>query len=259
MKKSLFLMSCLLIWFNASSLSQVINTPLINHYRFNECDIIAILKIVSIENLDNENSIIHFKVIKNYKGDVEKRKWVRTHTTTSISPNNEYIVYGKYIGGDAFITQHENDGTHSIDTTIFTSYKFRALSMEQQLKQKFNIDVNINLYEKNFLDFSLITVSDTSNNVRLYPNGTAESQGKFIDNIPIGKWTYYFPNGSIQAKGYYKFGQKDGFWQECDWNFLIDDENKCIVAQGQYFLGRKVGEWTYLDNRGKCIKTRIYD
>ena len=35
-------------------------------------------------------------------------------------------------------------------------------------------------------------------------------QGEYINDVPIGKHIYYFPNGEIKEVGKYKDGEKEG-------------------------------------------------
>lgn len=59
-------------------------------------------------------------------------------------------------------------------------------------------------------------------------------QGEYINDVPIGKHIYYFPNGEIKEVGKYKDGEKEGEWR------LYNNKGDLIV--------------TYLYKRGIEIK-----
>ena len=37
-------------------------------------------------------------------------------------------------------------------------------------------------------------------------------KGEYLNDIPIGKHVYYYPNGQIKKEGKYKDGEREGEW-----------------------------------------------
>lgn len=102
--------------------------------------------------------------------------------------------------------------------------------------------------------------------------------GFFENDIRVGEWYFFYPNGALKSFGSYKGGEKYGLWKEyykpvfskeksitSIFNIQSDiniDENgivtvqkkdKLISAMGVYESNRKLGAWNYYDSRGNLI------
>ena len=48
--------------------------------------------------------------------------------------------------------------------------------------------------------------------IKKHPNGQKRSEGKYKDDIKVGKWTYWYENGQITKTGKYRNGVMKGEW-----------------------------------------------
>ena len=71
---------------------------------------------------------------------------------------------------------------------------------------------------------------------------TREKEGPFI---------WYYPNGKIKTKGYYKDGREDGPFE---WYY----ENGILKCEGNYVNGKYDGEWKWYHEDAKLKKKAIY-
>ena len=104
----------------------------------------------------------------------------------------------------------------------------------------FNIHASPNSH---FLSLIERVKHNTSGSQTYYP--------PFIESLQHGLCISYFPDGTIQDSGYYKYGLKEGIWQE--WQ-----ENGQIKMAGYYHNGYKEGIWKYYNNTGKLIALQEY-
>jgi antitoxin component YwqK of YwqJK toxin-antitoxin module len=49
-----------------------------------------------------------------------------------------------------------------------------------------------------------------------YKDITVSYEGKFVDDLPNGEHTWYWPNGKIKKMGKYVMGRKTGDWKKYD-------------------------------------------
>lgn len=76
--------------------------------------------------------------------------------------------------------------------------------------------------------------------------------GQFEKDLPVGKFTYYYPGGTLKAVTYHSIPGK----QE---RTVIYHENGQKMAQGNYFETKKDSTWTYYDEEGRLISDESYD
>jgi antitoxin component YwqK of YwqJK toxin-antitoxin module len=98
-------------------------------------------------------------------------------------------------------------------------------------------------------------------------------EGQFKDNLPIGIFKYYFPNGVLKATNNY-FGKKSEyaaahlyhtngkleaagtyFEQKKDstWRFFDEEEN--LISEEIYSKGNKIGNWKQFYPSGKLLRS----
>jgi antitoxin component YwqK of YwqJK toxin-antitoxin module len=99
---------------------------------------------------------------------------------------------------------------------------------------------------------------------KLYFNtGELKAEGKYVDGIKVGKWTYYHKNGKVEQTGVYdKQGRPRGEWvwyypsgnilrEEAYLDGLLDgltaeySEEGTIIAEGEFIEGEEEGPWIY--------------
>ena len=57
--------------------------------------------------------------------------------------------------------------------------------------------------------------------------------------------------GTIESKGLYKFGMREGFWTY----WYPNGEKK---EEGNFKFQERVGKWTYFNEKGEVIQTREF-
>jgi antitoxin component YwqK of YwqJK toxin-antitoxin module len=99
---------------------------------------------------------------------------------------------------------------------------------------------------------------------KLYFNtGELKAEGKYVDGIKVGKWTYYHKNGKVEQTGVYdKQGRPRGEWvwyypsgnilrEEAYLDGLLDgltseySEEGIVIAEGEFIEGEEEGPWIY--------------
>ena len=71
--------------------------------------------------------------------------------------------------------------------------------------------------------------------------------------MPDGKWSYYFPNGSIQRMHNYKLGRMDGL-------SVTYDRRGRKLQETEYKMNRKHGKFvTYNDRTGEIEQHLIFE
>jgi peroxiredoxin len=70
------------------------------------------------------------------------------------------------------------------------------------------------------------------------PQGRLEAAGDWSDDLQSGLWTYYFPGGQVRRQGAYEAGMRSGPW-------LQFHENGQQAAVGGYVRDRQTGWWHY--------------
>ena len=99
-----------------------------------------------------------------------------------------------------------------------------------------------------------------------YPSGALRASGKYLNSKPVGKWTYYFEEKSIEIEGSYtRKGEKDGEWfwyypngnllsKETYLDGLLDGENFSLTIDGDtlecgtFVAGQEEEKWYYIND-----------
>ena len=95
-----------------------------------------------------------------------------------------------------------------------------------------------------------------------YDNGAVMQVGSYDEDLPHGRWIYYWRNHNKQREGTYECGRRTGFWSgwhingtmsECGeykddrengfWQYW--DENEQITSEGDYVSGVRHGSWRF--------------
>jgi len=76
--------------------------------------------------------------------------------------------------------------------------EFRVSSVEGIVSIMGNVEDNMNIGEW----------------IYFYPNGQLESKGKFNNDLPEGRWNWYYPNGNVKESGTFLEGIKTGRWYQ---------------------------------------------
>lgn len=152
---------------------------------------------------------------------------------------------------------------------------------------------------------SSLTTEKVPNNVHADERDTItinvanNSNGKWDNGKPIGKWTYYYPSGKLMQTGEYdRFGMATGEWcfyseagvllrlehyyrGKNDGSYVEYDENRNVIARGlysnnlpdsswvyhyggyvekgKYELGMRVGRWTLTNAQGIVLFEGSYE
>lgn len=107
-----------------------------------------------------------------------------------------------------------------------------------------------------------------------YRNGNVKKEGRYKQNKPVGKWTYYdaegnisavgelsdtvndwkyfYPNGQLKTEGKVINGEKQGIWRSYH-------ENGELKSKGTYHNGLKNGKWEYFYESGVQRAEAVYD
>ncbi len=75
------------------------------------------------------------------------------------------------------------------------------------------------------------------------------AEGLYEGGARTGAWSFYRPDGSLEARGAFAAGRRDG-----DWVFLYPDGQPRL--RGRYAAGQPVGEWEWLAPDGKQLTRR---
>lgn len=82
-----------------------------------------------------------------------------------------------------------------------------------------------------------------------YENGVMESRRTYVDDHEEGVTERWFNNGELKMHRTYHLGRADGPTTEYYATYRIE---------GQYVMGKEVGDWRYIDTAGKTIRVDRY-
>ncbi len=83
-----------------------------------------------------------------------------------------------------------------------------------------------------------------------YPNMSVEMEGFYNEDKADREWIWFYPNGRKKREEVYMFGKKEGLYVEYD-----SLEN--IILKGEYFDDARIGEWYY--NVGDITEKGTYE
>ncbi len=76
-------------------------------------------------------------------------------------------------------------------------------------------------------------------------------KGEFKDDYPVGKFTFYYPNGKVKAINVYSNKGKDSY-------AAAYFDNGKVMSYGKYVNQKKDSTWIYYDNAGNLSSTEEY-
>lgn len=91
-----------------------------------------------------------------------------------------------------------------------------------------------------------------------HPNGQLESEGLYLNGFQDSLWTYYYDNGNIDSRGYFKGDPESDrlLFTVTD----LDPEFEDIITTQYAISGTTFhGKWQFFDYSGKLIKIMEFD
>lgn len=86
-----------------------------------------------------------------------------------------------------------------------------------------------------------------------YQNGIKTYEGQFVDDIPVGEFLYFYPNGNIKIKS--SFSEKGLFNRA---QLFFDSPMLKLQAEGNYRDKKKDSTWNYYNEQGILVLTENY-
>jgi len=87
---------------------------------------------------------------------------------------------------------------------------------------------------------------------RFYTNGKLELMGNYdAQEKEEGKWEYYYKDGTLWTKTFYKNGQRNGIVE----NYF---DNGNLRYKGQYTDGEKSGTWQFYTKTGELAQEKEF-
>ncbi len=80
-----------------------------------------------------------------------------------------------------------------------------------------------------------------------HPNGQVSQEGKFVQDVPVGRFTWWYSNGQKGMEGEYIGGHQSGRWVW--WH-----ENGQKKIEGDYFAGMPDGPWSWWEENGTLAR-----
>lgn len=115
-------------------------------------------------------------------------------------------------------------------------------------------------------------ISNKKNNeyIEYFENGNIKQKGNYKDDLALGRWFYYYPNGNL--KMVIDFGEKDYQFVEYRdslnnitlkngngiWRTEIDVYGIPTKLKATFKNGKPYGSWEYIDKNGKEVLNEIY-
>lgn len=97
-------------------------------------------------------------------------------------------------------------------------------------------------------DTKEVLISET----HYYQDGQKKMEGSFKNDKRDGQWTYWYPDGKLWSKGFYKEGVNHGL--KSVWH-----ENGQKYYEGQMTDNKRTGIWKFWDPDGTLLKEINYD
>lgn len=91
----------------------------------------------------------------------------------------------------------------------------------------------------------------TGKHLTFYDNGSLETKGTYLKGIKNGLWMSWDENGLTRTQAYYTNGMKDGNWK-------VWDENGTLRYTMHYKNGNRVKTWQVFDDKGAMIEEKQY-
>lgn len=93
--------------------------------------------------------------------------------------------------------------------------------------------------------------TEIAHETHFYDNSQKYIDGNRHEKERDGLWYAYYPDGTVQTKGFYVNGKEDG-------RYTVYYSNGNVRYTGVYDHGRKVGEWRFYNEDGTLAKTETF-
>jgi antitoxin component YwqK of YwqJK toxin-antitoxin module len=93
--------------------------------------------------------------------------------------------------------------------------------------------------------------TEVAHETHFYENHQKYIDGNRQDSERDGLWYAYYPDGTVQTKGFYVNGKEDG-------RYTVYYSNGNVRYTGVYNNGVKVGEWRFYDEDGTLARTETF-
>ncbi|HEY8400827.1 MAG TPA: hypothetical protein VIK89_06175 [Cytophagaceae bacterium] len=224
-----------------------------NIARYNDHAAIFIGTVDSVSTC-NTTYTVYFTIDKTYKGNLPKSLAINdinceSQCALNFTATNQYLVYASHSTDASRLEITPCSGTRKILTD-------QELEVLHSNSLKFN---NANYLEKEIkrwkheIEMLEKITSKASGYIKThYMNGKITGEGRLINGIPEGEWTYFYPDGNIKSKGSYVQGKREGNWIEYAIYYntfegdAISENNRkkfLIKSTGKYLHGQKDGNW----------------
>ena len=81
-----------------------------------------------------------------------------------------------------------------------------------------------------------------------YKNGQKETEGQYVNDLPVGHFTWWHSNGQKAVEGQYASGDRVGSWTW--WH-----QNGQKAVGGEFVKGVEIGKWTWWKEDGKVANS----
>jgi antitoxin component YwqK of YwqJK toxin-antitoxin module/peroxiredoxin len=85
-----------------------------------------------------------------------------------------------------------------------------------------------------------------------HPNGQLEARGGYVSDERDGPWTHWYEDGTLRMRGEYRGERQEGLWEF--WH-----PNGQPSCRGEYRVGREQGEWTFWHTNGAVRQRGCFD
>ncbi len=109
-----------------------------------------------------------------------------------------------------------------------------------------------------------------------YESGAKHYEGEVVNGVEQGAWTFWWENGQVQQKGFFRDGKLDSLWEYFNedgqryrsgsFKSNLQDgawqdyhPNGKVAASGNYYLGRQHGSWIYYYEDGTVSQRGHYE
>jgi uncharacterized protein len=199
-------------------------------------------------------------------GSIHLRGWYREGKRNGYF--REFSNDGKLIGLSFYVDdQLVDEDDLLVDADIrYVYHENKQIKLVQTFRNNVphglfrEFDEEGNLFRAGFYDKGLLKsegiLNESGNKTDLwkmyYSSGVLSGLGVYFNDIPSGKWTFYYENGAIEQVGNYdEHGYPDGTW-------IYYFENG-LVRKVEYFNNGKLdGEFSEFDLQGKLISQGLY-
>ena len=199
-------------------------------------------QITKIDTSSESEDLVTIQVHKIFKGEkIEDMEIILSKITSCYEPmllDSTMLIFGNFRDGKVFHNycsrSHQFWEMDEIHSQIEKAKN--ELAPDYQLKYLFEL--------KQELDF-LNNPTSNGKATATFENGSPCSEGIIQNNLPVGLWVNYYPNGKLKSKGEYNVkGVKIGHWEEFK-QYFSEDLSYYRLEEGDYLDGERNGHWKY--------------